>query len=62
MNRRLSTVELAEIIKVTPFRIRQMIYDGSIKAEKIGRDWIIDAKYIEVIRNRPERRGRKKAA
>lgn len=62
MSKMLSTIELAEIIKVTPFRIRQMIYDGTIKAEKIGRDWIIDAKYIEIIRNRPERRGRKKAA
>ena len=62
MNKMLSTVEFAEMMKVTPFRIRQMIYDGSIKAEKIGRDWIIDAKYIDVIKNRPERRGRKKAA
>lgn len=62
MNKMLSTIEFAEIMQVTPFRVRQMIYDGSIKARKIGRDWIIDAGYIEIIKNRPERRGRKKAA
>ncbi len=50
------------MMNVTPFRVRQMIYDGSIKAEKIGRDWVINAKYVDVIKNRPERRGRKKAA
>jgi excisionase family DNA binding protein len=58
----LSTIEFAEMMNVTPFRVRQMIYDGSIKAEKIGRDWVINAKYVDVIKNRPERRGRKKAA
>jgi excisionase family DNA binding protein len=58
----LSTIEFAEMMNVTPFRVRQMIYDGSIKAEKIGRDWVINAKYVDVIKNRPERSGRKKAA
>jgi excisionase family DNA binding protein len=62
MGKMLSTIEFAEMMNVTPFRVRQMIYDGSIKAEKIGRDWVIDAKYVDVIKNRPERRGRKKAA
>ena len=62
MSKMLSTIEFAEIMNVTPFRVRQMIYDGSIKAEKIGRDWVINAKYVDVIKNRPERRGRKKAA
>lgn len=62
MSKMLSTIEFAEIMSITPFRVRQMIYDGSIKAEKIGRDWVINAKYVDVIKNRPERRGRKKAA
>jgi excisionase family DNA binding protein len=62
MSKMLSTIEFAEMMNVTPFRVRQMIYDGSIKAEKIGRDWVINAKYVDVIKNRPERRGRKKAA
>jgi excisionase family DNA binding protein len=62
MSKKISTNEFAERMGLTPFRIRQLIYDGSIKAEKIGRDWIIDEKYIVAIKNRPERRGRKKAA
>ena len=62
MSKILTTNEFAEAVGLTPFRIRQMIYEGSITARKVGRDWVIDRRFVDVIRNRPERRGRKKAA
>ena len=60
MGDKLTTIELGKAVGLTHNRINQMIKDGEIKAEKLGRDWIIDKKYIDIIRNRPERRGRKK--
>lgn len=57
--RKLTTKELAAEVGLTYVRINQMIQSGEIEAEKIGRDYLIDEKYIEIIRNRPERRGRK---
>ena len=34
----LTTIQAAERLNVVPSRIRRMILDGVIKAEKIGRD------------------------
>ena len=62
MSRKITTKELATQVDLSDIRIRQMILSGEIKAEKFGRDYMIDEKFIEVIRNRPERRGRKPAA
>lgn len=58
MPRKLTTSELAETVGLTDIRIRQMILNGEIKAERFGRAYMIDAKYIEIIKSRPERRGR----
>ena len=57
--RKLTTKELAFEVGLTYVRINQMIQSGVIEAEKIGRDYIIEEKYIQIIKNRPERRGRK---
>lgn len=54
----LTTKELADEVKLTTGRINQMIWNGEIEAEKKGRDYLIEDKYIEVINNRPERRGK----
>lgn len=62
MIKKITTKELATRVELSDIRIRQMILSGEIKAEKFGRDYMIDAEYIEIIKNRPERRGRKKAA
>jgi hypothetical protein len=65
MNKKITTLEFAEKVELTAPRIRQLIMLGVIEAEKFGRDYMIDEQYIEVIKNRPERRGRrplKKAA
>jgi len=59
MSNKITTTEFAERVDLTAPRIRQLIMMGVIEAEKFGRDYMIDAKYIEVIKNRPERRGRK---
>lgn len=59
MSNKITTIEFAERVDLTAPRIRQLILMGVIEAEKFGRDYMIDVKYIEVIKNRPERRGRK---
>ncbi len=59
MSNKITTIEFAERVDLTAPRIRQLIMMGVIEAEKFGRDYMIDVKYIEVIKNRPERRGRK---
>ncbi len=62
MSKKITTKELASAVELSDIRIRQMILSGEIHAEKFGRDYMIDVEYIEIIKNRPERRGRKKAA
>ena len=62
MSKKITTKELAAGVELSDIRIRQMIHSGEIKAEKFGRDYMIDIKYVEIIKSRPERRGRKKAA
>jgi hypothetical protein len=60
----LTTAAFAERVGLTAKRVHQLITGGVIVAEKLGRDWVIDEKYVEIIKNRPENRGRpkKKAA
>ena len=60
--KKLTTVELGKEVGLTHNRINQMIADGEIEAEKFGGIWVIDEKYIEIIKNRPEKRGRKPKA
>ncbi len=62
MRKKITTKELAIEVELSDIRIRQMILSGEIKAEKFGRDYMIDVEYIKIVKNRPERRGRKKAA
>jgi hypothetical protein len=59
MSKKLTTNDLAREVDLSVIRILQLIKNGEIEAEKFGRDWVIDSKYIEIIQNRPERRGRK---
>ena len=56
---KITTIEFAERIGLTYGRVHQFIRSGEIVAEKIGRDYLIDEKFLEIIRTRPERRGRK---
>ena len=38
----ITTAEAAVILKVTPVRIRQLIRDGQLQSEKMGRDHLLD--------------------
>ncbi len=60
MAEKLTTIEFADAVGLTDIRIRQMINRNELPAEKKGRDWLIDPKFVTAILNRPERRGRPK--
>ena len=45
----LNTKKAAELKGVTERRIRRLIEDGKLKAEKVGRDWIIEETELEKI-------------
>lgn len=60
MSEKLTTKQFGEKVNLTYNRICQLINDGVIQAEKIGRDYVIDPKYIEIVKNRPDNRGRYK--
>ncbi len=54
----LTTKETAERLNVVPSRVRRMILDGVIKAEKVGRDNFIlesEVKRLESIERKPGR-------
>ena len=58
MNGYLTTKQAAEKLNVVPSRIRRMILDGVIKAEKFGRDNVIaeaEIKRIEKLDRKPGR-------
>jgi excisionase family DNA binding protein len=57
----LTTKEVAERVGLTYVRINQLIKDGTLPAEKRGRDYFIKESDIEIILQRPETRGRKKS-
>jgi excisionase family DNA binding protein len=52
-----TTRELADELGVTVGRVRQMIVDGLINTEKMGRDHLIPAGEIEKARQRKTTRG-----
>lgn len=62
MSKKLTTKEIAEQVNLSPIRIIQLIQNGFIEAEKFGRDYMVDSKYVEIILTRPEKRGRPKKA
>ncbi len=53
----LTTGALAQRVGLTTKRINQLITNGDIKAEKLGRDWVIAEEYVEILKSRPENRG-----
>jgi excisionase family DNA binding protein len=56
----LTTTQAAEILKVTSIRVRAMIRDGRLKAEKMGRDYIIKESDLELVKDRRPGRPSKK--
>lgn len=54
-----TTITAAEELGVGPRRIRALITSGRLKAQKQGRDWLIEDEDLEAVRQRrPGRPGR----
>jgi excisionase family DNA binding protein len=56
-----TTTEAAKMLEVTASRVRQMVLEGTIRAEKKGRDLLIPKSQIEKAKARKTRPGPKKA-
>lgn len=54
----LTTKQAAERLNVVPSRIRRMILDGVIKAEKVGRDNFISESEVERLERLDRKPGR----
>jgi excisionase family DNA binding protein len=52
-----TTSEAAAELGVTPARVRQMVLDGLLPAEKFGRDLVITADALEIAKQRKTARG-----
>lgn len=49
----LSTNEAAEQLKISPIRIRQLIREGRLPAQKVGRDYVIAESDLKLVEDRP---------
>jgi excisionase family DNA binding protein len=57
----ITTVEAARRLGVTPSRVRALIEAKRLKAFKYGREWLIDPKDLEAVKDRKVGRPRKSA-
>ena len=57
MSEKLTTEAAAKTLGVTPGRIRQMVLDGSLEAEKFGSNLAIDATSVEAAKQRKTKPG-----
>lgn len=46
----INTKEAGKRLNVTPIRVRQLIREGKLKAELIGRDYVIDEKSLSSVK------------
>lgn len=44
-----TSAEAAKLLGFSPDHVRKLIHQGRIKGEKMGRNWIIEKKYLEKI-------------
>ena len=52
MEKQLTTKEAAERLGVIPARVRQLILEGLLPAQKFGRDLMIKESDLELVKNR----------
>jgi len=45
----ISTKEAAEKLNVSPIRVRQLIHEGKLKANRVGRDYVIEENDLEAV-------------
>jgi excisionase family DNA binding protein len=57
MDKNYTTAEAAVELGVTPARVRQMVLDGLLEAEKFGRDLVISAKALTAAKHRKTKPG-----
>jgi len=55
----IGTTEAAKRLGVNPSRVRALIDSGRLKAIKVGREWLIDPKDLDAVKNRKPGRPRK---
>ncbi len=53
MSEALTTREVADRLGVTPARVRQLILSGQLPADKFGRDLVIKASDLALVKDRP---------
>jgi excisionase family DNA binding protein len=52
----ITTAEAAEILGVSPSRVRQFILEGRLKSQKIGRDQLLIKKDVDIFAAEPRYR------
>jgi excisionase family DNA binding protein len=50
----LSTSEAADKLGVTVGRVQQLIWDGLLPAQKVGRDYVINEDDLKLVEDRPK--------
>ena len=55
----IGTTEAARRLGISPNRLRDLIASGRLKAQKIGREYAIDPKDLDAVKNRIPGRPRK---
>jgi excisionase family DNA binding protein len=53
MSKFISTQEAANLLGISPVRVRQLIEAGRLPAQKVGRDWIIEETALATVAERP---------
>ena len=56
----LSTAEAAKLLNISPRRVRALVESGDLKAQRVGRAWLIDEDSARQRANAPVSGGRPK--
>jgi excisionase family DNA binding protein len=57
----MTTSQAAARLGVSPIRVRQLIGEGRLPAQKMGRDWLIEEANLRLVADRPPGRPSKAA-
>jgi excisionase family DNA binding protein len=62
MTTHVTTAQAAQIIGCVDSRVRQLLREGALRGERVGRDWLVDRKSAESYRDSTRKPGPKKPA
>lgn len=51
----ITTSDAAEILGVTPARVRQFVLEGRLKGKKLGRDLLLDESEVRAFASKPRK-------